>query len=336
MKTFAYRTIEDNLDFNSIIESFIKKGLVSFYSSSQKISKELVFKSIELHDKSSSIQRKFIGIWVDSINYLNEIEFKYGTSLPKKLSLINKKYKDVDFTKDEILGILTDIRDIKKCKDSVAREYLYVIKFIYRIRKLHSITFEKNPKTSNPFSPDFINNIFRKENFDNKDYYSLMTGLFIDLSIHCYILGEICKTPIGVPISEEVRQERATKAAIARHEKSMLAGENFLYERIFSLIEKLNMKIKYKREDEIKKFRNIHSFVTYEKKLFQVEVDEYKKMLGKPAIDGGLVITFGEDLDLSELVKLMNKWRKKDKFNALIKNFLYAPKITIRKSIEYI
>lgn len=326
MRIITYSIIKDPLDYKSIIESFAKEGLVNFEDSPPKISKELICKNITLHNSSSTLQKKLIGTWIDSINYLNEIEFKYGKSLSKKLYLINKNYKSIECTKDEVLAISTSINDIKESKDSVAREYLYVLKFIYRIRNLYSKALYKKSKTNNPFSPEFVKDMFRDENFEKNIYFSLMTYDFLEFSTHCHRLGEICKTPIGVPLSEETRKQRAIKAAMARHERNMLFGEHLLYEKILNLVKKLNIKIKYEKEENIKKFRNIHSFVKHERKLFEFEINEYKKMIGKQFIQGGPEINFGEDLDLPELVKLMRKWRSKDKFDVLIKNFLHAPK----------
>ncbi|MEG2264582.1 MAG: hypothetical protein RSC68_09580 [Acinetobacter sp.] len=318
--------IKDDLSHQAIIEIFAKKDLLDLDNSTTKISKELVCNNIKLKSPLSSLKKKMIGIWIDSINILNEIEIKFEKSLSKKLSLINEKYKNIRCTKNEELAELTLIADIEKSKDALAREYLYVLKFMYRIRQYYFSAIDRQLITFNPFSPDFIDDVFKDKNFECINYLSFMAYGFLDLTIHCERLREICKIPKGVPISDEIKINRATNAAMARHEKNMLFGEYYLQERIFNLVKELNLRRKYEKEDSIKRFRNIHSFVKYEKKLFESEINEYKKMLGKPFFEGGPEINFGEDLDLPELVKLMRKWRKKEEFDILIKNFLYMPK----------
>ena len=266
-----------------------------------------------MYDSPGSLQGKLQAIWKQSANCIHQIEEKRSTDLQKAYRKIGINPKELKNFKEPFINGQISEEYSKNIKDIVFHTYAGLIITALRIKKNYYNTISPTENYPDPFSEEFCNQLFFKENFSKPKFINQIVPEFFPLQLHSYNLLKILQVKKGVPVSEEVRSKRASNAAASRH-----YGEEVLINETLKAISNIQINDKY---------QSIEDFFKEHKKIFDQVLREYQDRLGSPIVKGGPALDFGEALVTDDFPKYLKKWSEDEKIRIIL-NFYLKSKIT--------
>ncbi|WP_131421370.1 hypothetical protein, partial [Comamonas thiooxydans] len=163
-----------------------------------------------MYDSPGSLQGKLQAIWKQSANCIHQIEEKRSTDLQKAYRKIGINPKELKNFKEPFINGQISEEYSKNIKDIVFHPYAGLIITALRIKKNYYNTISPTENYPDPFSEEFCNQLFFKENFSKPKFINQIVPEFFPLQLHSYNLLKILQVKKGVPVSEEVRSKRAS------------------------------------------------------------------------------------------------------------------------------
>lgn len=261
-----------------------------------------------MYDSPGSLLGKLQAIWKQSANCIHQIEEKRSTDLQKAYRKIGINPKELKNFKEPFINGQISEEYSKNIKDIVFYPYAGLIITALRIKKNYYNTISSTENYPDPFSEEFRLQLFLKENFINSNFINQVVPEFFPLQLHSYSLLRILQIKKGVPVSEEVRNRRASTAVASRH-----YGEKVLMHDTLKAISNIQINRKHK---------SIEIFFKEHRKIFDQVLREYQDRLGSPIVKGGFTLEFGEKLVTDDLPKYLKKWCNDKQFRSALNNYL--------------